>query len=44
MNVDPSVAAFVVAISVGVATIAGAVAASLIIEATKGDIHADRAD
>jgi len=34
--VDPSLVAIIVAISVGVATLAGAFAASLIIDATRG--------
>lgn len=38
MNVDPSLVAILVAVSVGVATMAGAFAASLIIEATKDGV------
>ena len=38
MNVDPSLVAVLVAVSVGVATVAGAFAASLLIEATKDGI------
>lgn len=38
MNVDASLVAMLVAVSVGVATVAGAFAASLIIEATKDGI------
>lgn len=41
MNVDPSLVAILVAVSVGVATVAGAFAASLIIEATKGGIDTE---
>ena len=39
---DPSAVAIIVALSVGVAMAAGAFAASLIIEATKDDVHATR--
>ena len=38
MNVDPSLVAILVAVSVAVAAVAGAFAASLIIEATKDGI------
>ena len=41
MNVDPSLVAILVAVSVGVATVAGAFAASLIIEATKDEIDTE---
>lgn len=41
MNVDPSLVAILVAVSVGVATVAGAFAASLIIEATKVGIDSE---
>ena len=42
MNVDQSLVALLVAVSMGVATVAGAFAASLIIEATKDEIDPKR--
>ena len=41
MNVDPSLVAILVAVSVAVAMVAGAFAASLIIEATKDGIDTE---
>ena len=42
MNIDPSLVAILVTVSVGVALVAGAFAGSLIIEATKAAADTER--
>lgn len=42
VNAEPSLVAFLIAVSVGLASVAGAFAASLIVRATRDDLDPDR--